>query len=185
MTDLPEIAEIRQRRKLLGLTQLQLAKRAQVSQSLVAKVEAGSVDPGYSLAKRLFSALEGELRAREASAKDVMQHPLRSVGVSDTLRTAVAKLRRHAISQMPVIKDGHAIGTITEAVLLDAMPRLTPTTPVSEVMLEPPPTVSPTTNTQVVAGLLRAYPLVLVMQAGRIRGIITRADLLERLPSRH
>jgi len=47
-----------QKRKELGLTQSKLAASAGVSQSIIAKIEAGSVDPSYSVVQRLFSALE-------------------------------------------------------------------------------------------------------------------------------
>ncbi|MFQ5647816.1 MAG: helix-turn-helix transcriptional regulator, partial [Candidatus Aenigmatarchaeota archaeon] len=40
-----EITEIRKIRKKLGLTQSQLAQEARVSQSLIAKIEAGKLDP--------------------------------------------------------------------------------------------------------------------------------------------
>jgi len=43
-----EINEVKDIRKRLGLTQLELAKRANVSQSLIAKIEAGRIDPRYS-----------------------------------------------------------------------------------------------------------------------------------------
>jgi predicted transcriptional regulator len=182
MAALPELVEVRERRKRLGLTQQELARRARVSQSLVAKVEAGRVDPSYGVAKRLFEALESVGRTREASAGEVMRTRLLSVGPADTLRAAVAKLRRHEISQMPVLARGAPVGTVTEAVLLDALTRMPPGTPVRAVMAEAPPLVAPETSARAVASLLRHYLLVLVAREGRIKGLITRADLLEKLP---
>jgi len=183
MASLPELMEIRQRRKKLGLTQQVLAQRAGVSQSLVAKVEAGQSDPGYSVARKLFEALEQEGRAREANAGEVMQKHIYSVSPRDSLRLAVGKLRRHDISQMPVLEGGHAVGTVTEAVLLEALSKMPPESEVKAVMAEAPPLVALETSARAVAGLLRHYSLVLVGKAGRIKGLITRADLLERLPS--
>ncbi|MEM2547192.1 MAG: helix-turn-helix domain-containing protein, partial [Candidatus Bathyarchaeia archaeon] len=55
---LPSLDEIAKRRKLLGLTQKQLAKIAGVSQSFVAKVESGKIDPSYSKVKAIFDVLE-------------------------------------------------------------------------------------------------------------------------------
>src|SRR3989442_5090468 len=55
---LPSLGEIPKKRKELGLTQSRLAVSAGVSQSIIAKIEAGSVDPSYSVVQRLFSALE-------------------------------------------------------------------------------------------------------------------------------
>ena len=42
---LPSLGEIPKKRKELGLTQSRLALSAGVSQSIIAKIEAGSVEP--------------------------------------------------------------------------------------------------------------------------------------------
>ena len=46
-----ELNEISRLRKQLGLTQAELAKLSGVSQSLIAKLEAGKIEPSYSKAK--------------------------------------------------------------------------------------------------------------------------------------
>ncbi|MEM3267388.1 MAG: helix-turn-helix domain-containing protein [Conexivisphaerales archaeon] len=51
-----ELREISKMRKVLGLTQVQLAKMAGISQSLLAKIEAGKVDPSYTRARKIFAA---------------------------------------------------------------------------------------------------------------------------------
>ena len=45
---LADLSEIRILRKQHNLTQSQLARLAGVSQSLIAKLEAGLIDPGYA-----------------------------------------------------------------------------------------------------------------------------------------
>ncbi|MBI2575829.1 helix-turn-helix domain-containing protein, partial [Candidatus Woesearchaeota archaeon] len=45
---IPELANIKTLRKKLGLTQSGFAGQVGVSQSLVAKIEAGRIDPSYS-----------------------------------------------------------------------------------------------------------------------------------------
>ena len=55
---LPDVKEIKRRRKALGLTQKKLAMLAGVSQSVVAKIESGNVAPSYSIVKRLFDVFE-------------------------------------------------------------------------------------------------------------------------------
>ena len=57
---LPEIKDITRRRKILGLTQNKLARQANVSQSLVAKIETGRVDPSYSKMMKILIALDEE-----------------------------------------------------------------------------------------------------------------------------
>src|SRR5256885_10717153 len=53
---LPSLGEIPKKRKELGLTQSRLALSAGVSQSIIAKIEAGSVDPSYFVVQKLFNA---------------------------------------------------------------------------------------------------------------------------------
>ena len=55
---LPKLEEISKRRRVLGLSQKQLARLAGVSQSLIAKVEAGKTEPSYLRTKSIFDTLE-------------------------------------------------------------------------------------------------------------------------------
>ena len=58
---LPDLEEIQKRRRSLGLSQKKLASYASVSQSLIAKIEGGKIDPSYKNVKRIFKALENEM----------------------------------------------------------------------------------------------------------------------------
>src|SRR3989338_10001433 len=96
------LGEIKMLRKQLGLTQTQLAQRAGVSQSLIAKVEAGTIDPTYTNAQKIFAALHSLKTQNEEKAKDWMNPHLVSVSPMDTLRTTIEKMKRYDISQLPV-----------------------------------------------------------------------------------
>ena len=50
----PTLEDIARRRRQLGLKQGELAKAAGVSQSLIAKLEAGSIDSSYTKVKTIF-----------------------------------------------------------------------------------------------------------------------------------
>ena len=41
----------------MGLTQTDLAKKANVSQSLIAKIESGKIDPTFTKTKKIFETL--------------------------------------------------------------------------------------------------------------------------------
>ena len=52
-----ELEEIKKIRKKLGMTQTELANRAGVSQSLIAKIESARIDPTYTKTQKIFAAL--------------------------------------------------------------------------------------------------------------------------------
>ena len=66
---LPPIDEIERRRKSLGLGQRQLAKIVGVSQSMIAKIETGRINPSYLKTKTIFDLLESLERKIEVKAK--------------------------------------------------------------------------------------------------------------------
>ena len=62
---LPDLDKIRQMRKRLNLSQRELAGMAGVSQSLIAKIERGTIDPSYSNVRKILSAFEEVIRRRK------------------------------------------------------------------------------------------------------------------------
>ncbi len=57
---IPSPEEIRRYRISLGLTQSELARRAKVSQSLIARIESGEIDPRVSTLKKILNCLRNE-----------------------------------------------------------------------------------------------------------------------------
>ena len=53
-----ELTRIKQMRRNLELTQTELAKLSGVSQSLIAKIERGNIEPSYTIARKIFAVLE-------------------------------------------------------------------------------------------------------------------------------
>ena len=163
------------------MTQAQLARAAGFSQSFVAKVEYGELDPGYSKAVKLFEVLEEHGRQKELNARQVMSKRIVSVGPASSLREAVRKFREHDISQMPVFDGVHAVGVVSENDVLAAMVEGRQAAAVKEVMEDAPPTVSPEASIKAISSLLRFCPLVIVTERGKTLGVVSRADLLEPL----
>ena len=54
---LPKLEEIGRRRRLLALSQKQLANLSGVSQSMIAKIESGRISPSYLKTKAIFDIL--------------------------------------------------------------------------------------------------------------------------------
>ena len=176
-----ELADIRQIRKQLGITQSELAYRSQVSQSLIAKIEAGIIDPTYTNAQKIFHALQ-ELRGRhDIQAAEIMQAKIISTHPDILIKDVIRKMKRYEISQMPIISKGAVIGIISESALLDAIVQGKHEKKIREVMQDAPPVVAPATSAQVVSYLLQFFPMVMVADNGKPKGIITKADIVRKM----
>lgn len=177
---LSEIQEIKNIRKKLGLTQFQLAKMASVSQSLIAKIEASKLDPTYSNALKIFDALNNFGRKKEIKAEQIMSHKIISVLPNDTINSAILKMKKYGISQLPVIDDHKSIGMVTESSILNSMLQKKGNY-VEDIMESPPPVISSDASPQLISSLLKYFPMILVSKKGNLIGVITKADLLEKL----
>jgi len=175
-----EISEIKHIRKKLGLTQAELAQRSGVSQSLIAKIESGLLDPSYSNAKKIFNALETIGKKKELKAEQIMQARIISVSENETPKDVIKKMKRYEISQLPVVKGNTVVGLISESILLDAILH-NKEGQIKDIMDDAPPTVSKDASVNVVSDLLMHYPLVIIAEKGKFKGIITKADLLRKL----
>jgi predicted transcriptional regulator len=182
----PPIASIRKRRVMLGKTQAQFASLCGVSQSMIAKVERGMVDPSYGTAARIFETLErlekkvAEQVTPELVAKDLMVSDVVSVRPSDAVEKAAEIMLEKNFSQMPVIgAKGNIVGSVTERLLVsyeDVAGKK-----ISEIMSELFPMVAPNTKISTVRNLLLDEPAVLVVShKGKAIGIITKYDLIRK-----
>jgi predicted transcriptional regulator len=175
-----ELTDLKKIRKKIGITQSQLAKRANVSQSLIAKIEAKKIDPSYTNAKKLFETLSMLDKETELCARDIMYQRIISVKSTDTLKDTILKMKRYNISQMPVMKNKKVVGYISETVLLDKLiAGDTQSLKAGDIMESSPPILPPTTSQGVIANLLQHFPFVLVEEKGELIGVITKADLLK------
>lgn len=171
-------------RKNLGLTQKQLADLAGVSQSLIAKIESGKIDPAYSKVVQIFQALEKEQNKEKKMVREVMSLNIISVKPGDTLEKAVKLMRTKDISQLPVLEDGKCIGSISESMVVELVSdgdRNFKSTLVEDVMRSSFPTVPANSLVDAIADLLCYYSAVLIENKGRLVGIVTKADLLKAI----
>lgn len=181
---LPALSELRELRNRLRLTQSELAREAGVSQALIARIEAGTVDPRYSTLRRIFAVLEGR-REGAAKAGSIMSSPVVSVSPSDSAEKALRLMKQLNISQLPVLQAGQMVGGVSEALLLEraiaagGVGNITRKR-VSELMGQPFPIVPASEHIDTVLVLLKESSAICVSDAGRIAGIITKADVLRR-----
>ena len=179
-----EISEIKKIRKKLGLTQGDLARKSGVSQSLVAKIEAGRLDPSYSNIKKIFSALDELSLKEEKQAKDIMNKKIISVNANEKVFNVIRTMKRYGFSQMPVEEKGKIVGLITERLLIEIIdnPKFTEMR-IKEIMEECPPIITPETRLEVISNLLKHFSIVLVAEKGDYKGLISKTDLLEKVYS--
>jgi len=183
---LPSTEEIRKLRKLAGLTQKELAKRAGVSQALIARIESGQVDPRLSTLRKIITAITASKEKK--TAKDIMHIPVITVNITDSIRKAVEIMRRRDVSQLPVLRGKRVVGSIQEAtivkrLLLAREPEKVYGSSVQDVMEGPFATVNENTSiTDVLTILGQGEPAVLVLnEIGNLAGIITKIDAVSAL----
>ena len=179
---LPALELIPERRRKLGLTQSQLAELAGVSQSYIAKLEAGNIEPSYVKVKALFEALDKLEQKKQLSASQVMNRNVVGIQKNTVIHDAIDLMRRHGFSQLPVMDDELPVGSVSEGTLLDHLLAVKKNESqakyVYEIMDDPFPQVGEDAPVSLVTSLLKFYPAVLVQRKGKILGIITKADLL-------
>ncbi|MEM1589761.1 MAG: CBS domain-containing protein [Candidatus Bathyarchaeia archaeon] len=181
---LPPLNEIAKKRKMLGLTQKQLAKIAGVSQSFIAKIESGKIDPSYSKVKAVFDVLEKMEAGENYNAKAIYHEGVIGIEKTDKVAKAISLMMEHGFSQLPVFENGKCVGCISEKTILSQVTAAKDLSEVSqrlveEIMEEALPQIDENAPLQLVSSLLRFYPAILVTKKGEIVGIITKADLFK------
>jgi len=174
-----ELQNIKKMRMALGLTQHQFAKNAGVSQSLIAKIESGRVDPTYSKVKQIEEALQLLSAKKELLLEEVMTKRIITAKLSEKAAEVIKIMNSKNISQIPIVEGDNVIGLVSEASALEHAEKLKSCT-AAEIMEEVPPIVPITTNISVVSNLLKFSPIVLVKKKGTLAGIITKTDLLRK-----
>jgi predicted transcriptional regulator len=182
---LPALDDIPKRRKALALTQSRLAELAGVSQSIIAKIESGTVDPSYSIVKRLIEALEKQsVETTRPRVSEIMSKPVITIARTQLVRDAVDLMRRRGYSQLPVFEGTRCVGSISEKTILDRAARGEPresllNNRVRDIMDSPLPMVNDDTPLEMVLGLLQGNYGVLVTKGENTIGILTKSDILK------
>jgi predicted transcriptional regulator len=177
-------SEVRARRRKLGLTQVQLAELAGVTQAYIAKIEAGTVDPRVSTLEKILKALEKATREKRVTAEQIMAAPIIAVRPGDKIEKAVRLMESYDISQLPVLDGTAQVGSISEATLMhkisagEDMFKLVRSS-IQEIMEDPFPTVGKETDADTVYHLLEHAPAILIIDRGKPVGIVAKADILK------
>jgi predicted transcriptional regulator len=182
---LPTPEDIKKRRNELGLTQSGLAKRAGVSQPLIARIESGDVDPRLSTVRKILEAFEEAKKEKQILIKDLMHSPVVHVSPDDSVEGVVNVMHAHGFSQVPVLERGVPVGSISEDMIVRLMgeSKKKPVSQlkVSDIMGESFPTASPGVSISIVSHILEENPAVLVVEKGTVIGVVTKHDVMKLL----
>ena len=174
----PPTSEIRRRRKMLDITQAELAAASGVSQSTITKIEKGRISTSYETVVRLFETLDAMAKKKqEVHLMDIASKDIASVQDDCTVHEVTEMLRSTGYSQIPVgsISERSIFRHIGGDLTLEELSRR----PVSEIMEDSFPIVPETASIDAVSSMLLSSNAVLVTRRGKIVGMITNADLLK------
>ena len=180
----PTPQELRVLRKKANLTQKELAARAGISQALIARIEAGDVDPRVSTLRKILNVLN-EVTSTKVTVKNIMHQPVITINIEDIIGKTIETLWKYGISQLPVMNGDCVVGSVKEETILKKMKyenvKDLLNSSVSLILEESFPIVSIETDLDEVSRLLTAgSPAVLVSEHGLMVGIVTKIDLIAK-----
>jgi predicted transcriptional regulator len=185
-TMFPQLEDIAKRRKQLCLKQSELAKAAGVSQSLIAKLEAGTIDSSYTKVKMIFDVLERLEFKTKVQTEKILHNDVLSIQKDQPISDVVKIMKDHGYSQLPVFNGKQPVGSISEKAILHQILSGKDIDQISkqsteDIMEEAFPQINEDAPLTLITSLLQTYSAVLVSKKGVVIGIITKADLLRML----
>ncbi len=187
-TMMPDLEDISRLRKALSLTQTALARLATVSQSTIVKIEKKQMNPSYDVVRRIMNSLQAEMKKQEKRAlvDQIQTRKVQYVEAKLPLQSAVNEMQHWKFSQMPVMHNGHPVGSISDKVINTLIlsgrdPKDLARIRVEEVMEPAFPQIDSKAPVELAASLLRHYNAVLVSAKGEVTGIVTKSDLMKLL----
>ncbi|MCL5804378.1 MAG: CBS domain-containing protein [Candidatus Thermoplasmatota archaeon] len=184
---LPSIPEIRKMRKNLGISQKELAGLTGVSQSYIARLEKGEINPTYEKIRKIYEILnQNGSRANnlDLTVSKIMSPMVITAISSDTVVHALTIMREKGYSQLPVLEQRRVVGTITEADINDLLVKgksieSLKNMIVKDIMGPALPQVDKSSPVSMIYPILKFSNAVLIFSAGELKGIVTKADVLK------
>ena len=198
--ELPEINEIKQIRKKMGLSLRDFAKKCDLSVSWINQVETGVIsDPSYLKIKKIFDIYENEKHVKQQTAEELciprkefrkptdskFKKYMISFEMGDLIADVNKAMQIYGISQIPVLKKNHCVGMITVQMVVN----LSKDADLSKIKIHPdmftdeiPPIEVPAqTPLNTLRRVLDFSEYILVTKEGVVYGILVRQDLIKQL----
>ena len=176
-----DITQLRKIRKQLDMTQHKMAVELGVSQSMVAKIENGRLDPTYSYVKKIEDKIMHLTKREEKEASDIMHNKVISVKKDNGIKELISIMNKNNISQVPVVERGNVVGLVSEGSILGGDITSIEKKKVYEIMTESPPIIDKHAKLEMLIQLLKFYPILIVKENGKLAGVVTKADVLKSL----
>lgn len=184
---LPSIPEIRKMRKNLGISQKELASLTGVSQSYIARLEKGEINPTYEKVRKIYEVLnQNGMKANAIilTVDKIMSPTIVSVSAAETVVHALTVMRDKGYSQLPVIDHKVVVGTIAESDINELLVRgnsieALKNMIVKNIMGPALPQVDRSSPVSMIYPMLKFSSAVLISEGGEIKGIVTKADVLK------
>ena len=176
-----DITQLKKIRKQLELTQSEFAKKSGISQSMVAKIESGKLDPTYTYVKKIEETIQLLTKREEKEAKDIMHKGVITIRKNTEVKEVIKIFSKYEISQMPVIEKNNIIGLVTESSFVDHAEEDLGNKKVEDIMTDTPPIITSNTKLSAILPLLKFYPIVIVQDKGKLEGVIAKADIIKHL----
>ncbi|HWU38511.1 MAG TPA: CBS domain-containing protein, partial [Candidatus Acidoferrum sp.] len=134
----------------------------------------------FQVKEQLLHLLKERVRPIK-QARDIMTAPVKAIPERFNLRGAAAIMNRFNLAHLPVIRRGEMVGLITREVVDKGIFHGLGDAPVQEYMSAEFPRVGPEASLVHVQRLMveRNFGFLPVVEGGRLRGAVTRADLLQ------
>ena len=116
-------------------------------------------------------------REKIVRCSEVMSR-LISVRPETPVKKIIAIMKSSGFSQLPVLESGRQLGVISEATLLHNMDKNLGLLEAKDILDSPFPVIDSSETIEILPPLFDIHPAVMVSEKGKIRGIITKSDLL-------
>jgi len=181
---LPTAKEFRYLRKKAGLTQKDVAKASGMSQSLIARIEAGDIDTKISTAQKILDVIAeaAPKKSKVLTLEDVMASPVEYCKAGDTIKKVAYTMESKGISQLPVMEAGKPIGSVTDTVVVEVLAKKGARASIRKIrdIMDPPfPVLDVDEPLEKAVDLLTDNSAILISRGPHVAGIMTKADALK------
>lgn len=181
---------IRDTRNELDITLSELGEAARISPSQLSRLENSEGNPSYEAIYRVYTELkeqQGEATVESILTSKKERHndiQFEYVEPDDTCADAATRMDKYSISQLPVIENERAVGSVTDKTLIELEEELESVL-IQDVADPSFPEVAVTNDQGTVRNLLRTNQAVLLTESpdtditpiiGSYVGLVTAAD---------